>query len=87
MDYEEKAKRLWERRELGLPEDEIIELCFDIVENHPSDIEKCRAVVVLSGIIKKGLGKRTKEFLDKHPDLPERAHELLRSAIMRMEGF
>lgn len=87
MDYEEKAKRLWERRNLGLSDDEIIELCFDIVENHPDDVEKCRAAVVLSGIIQKGLGQRISNFLDKHPDLPERVHELLGSAIMRMECF
>lgn len=87
MDYEEKARRLRGREDLGLSEGEIIELCFDIVENHQNDIEKCRAAVVLSGIVKPGLGKRTGEFLDKHPDLPERVHEVLKSAIMRMECF
>lgn len=87
MKPEEKAEKLQQRQTLGLSDDEVIKLCFDVIAEHPSEIEKCRAAVVLSGIIQKGLGKRTREFLDNHPYLPPRVHEVLRSAIMRMECF
>jgi hypothetical protein len=54
---------------------------------HQNDIEKCRAAVILSGMVKKGLGKRTEEFLAKNKSLPMRVHEVLTSAIMRMESY
>jgi len=70
-----------------LSQDEIVELCFAVVEQHPDAMEQCRAAVILSGIVKKGLGKRTQQFLKDNPELPDRVHEILRAAIMRMECF
>ena len=81
-------------------QDEKIELCFEIMELFCNIQEKartigdlkicCRAAVVLSGIVKKGLGGRTQVFLQQHEKekpLPDRAEEILRNAILRMESY
>lgn len=86
-ELDKKVKRLWDRRELGLSEEDVIELCFEIMSEHPDKIEQSRAAVVLSGIVKKGLGKRTLDFLKANPHLPARVHQVLRNSIMRMETF
>ena len=70
-----------------LPQDEVVELCFTVIEQHPDMVEQCRAAVILSGIVKRGLGKRTQQFLKDNPELPDRVHEILSAAIMRMECF
>ncbi|MBU0572803.1 hypothetical protein KKH23_02285 [Patescibacteria group bacterium] len=67
--------------------DKVIELCFRAMEELENPLDQCRAAVILSGIVQKGLGSRTKEFLDEHAELPERVHEILGSSILRMETF
>jgi len=67
--------------------DEVIELCFQAIEEVKDPLDQCRAALRLSGIVQKGLGNRTQEFLDEHSDLPERVYEILGSSILRMEGF
>lgn len=84
---EEMVKRLKNRIEDNLSEDEIIKLCFSIIKNHNSVIEQSRGAVILSGISKKGLGARTKKFLEDNPNLPNRVQEVLYSAILRMECY
>lgn len=91
QEFQEAAKKAVEilrtRRETGLPENQVINLCFDILDYHPDDIEKCRAAVILSGVIQKGFGKRLRIFLEANPELPERVHEILNANIRRMEAF
>ena len=87
MTVHEMAERLKKRKEYDLSFDEVIELCFAVIEQHTDKIEQSRAAVILSGIVKKGLGKRTLRFLKKNPKLPGRVHELLNAAFMRMECF
>ena len=83
----EIMKQLKEREEKGLTADQVVDLCFQAMVVVEDPVEQSRAAVILSGIVQKGLGDRTKEFLSQHPDLPERVHQILGSSIMRMEGF
>jgi len=85
MTPQKMAEKLKKRMGCGLPTDEVIELCFSVMQQHPEKIEQCRAAVILSGIVKSGLGKRTQDFLDQNKKLPKRAQEILRANIMRME--
>ena len=87
MNVQEIVKKLQERNINNLSQDEVIELCFVVIRKHPKVIEQCRAAVILSGIIKSGLGKKTKKFLEENPKLPSRVHEILRAAVLRMESF
>lgn len=65
-----------------------IDLCFEILEKEARIIEQCRIAVILSGMIMKGLGKRTQDFLKANEKrLCDRAKEILHSSLMRMEGF
>ena len=75
---------------------EQIDLCFELMEKHclcdktkrvPSDSKNCiYAALTLSGIVQKGLAKRTIKFLDKfEKNLPISAVVYLRSNVMRME--
>ena len=80
-----KLEKLVENQEDN--KDEIIELCFDTLVNCSLIHTQCVAAAFLCRIIKRGLGRRTMEFLDDHPDLPSRARTLLQSNIMRMETF
>ena len=81
------VERLQKRNEYNLSFDEVIKLCFAVIKQHTDVIEQSRAAVILSGIVKKGLGKRTLRFLKKNPKLPGRVHELLNAAFMRMECY
>ena len=87
MTVEEKVKQLHEREALKLTYPQIIELCFDVMTGHRKIEEKCRAAVILSGIIQKDLPQRVLGFLEAHPDMPARVHEVLRGNIQRMGGF
>lgn len=87
MDIREMIEKIRKRVELNLSEDEVIELCFIVIQKHNNVIEQSRAAVILSGIVKKGLGKRTLKFLKKNSNLPNRIHEVLNANIMRMECF
>jgi len=87
MIVHEMVERLKKRNEYNLSFDEVIELCFAVIEQHTDKIEQSRAAVILSGIVKKGLGKRTLQFLEKNQKLPGRVRELLSAAIMRMECY
>jgi hypothetical protein len=82
-----KMKELNQRNRERLFDDRTINLAFDVIKEHPNPTEQCRAAVILSGIVKKGLGRRTKKFLDDNHQLPARAAQILRSSIMRMEGY
>lgn len=81
------VKTLRLRQENGLSTEDVISLCFDVIEYHQDDIEKCRAAVILSGVIYKGLGTRVQKFLSSRPELPARVHEVLEANVMRMECF
>lgn len=81
---EEITVRLSNREELC--EDVVIEFCFLVIKYHPSTIEQGRAAAILSGIIKEGLGKRTKQFLRENHSFSSTARIVLQNAIMRMEG-
>lgn len=87
MTPKEMAEKLKKRMECHLSTDEIIELSFAVIQQHPERIEQCRAAVILSGIVQKGLGKRTLKFLAENPKLPKRAREILNAGIMRMECY
>ncbi|MFH1129472.1 MAG: hypothetical protein V1686_01930 [Patescibacteria group bacterium] len=86
MTVQKMVGMLQKRFDNGLSQDKVIELCFAVIQQHPSIIERNRAAVILSGVIKPGLGIRTREFLRKNPLLPGSIEYLLGSAIMRMEG-
>ena len=87
MTVQEMSKKLQKREDDNLSQDEIIELCFTVIKQHSDIVEQSRAAVILSGIVKKGLGKRTQQFLQENPKLPERVYEVLSTSIMRMECF
>jgi len=87
MTPQEMMGELIRRKESSCFDEETINLCFQVMISHPNKIEKCRAATILSGIVEKGLGKRTQKFLGDNPFLPERVKEVLNSAILRMEGF
>jgi len=87
MDIQEIVEKLGDRENNGLSQDEIIELCFTVIKQHQDVIEQSRAAVILSGIVKKGLGKRTQQFLQENPKLPEDVQNILSNAIIRMECF
>jgi hypothetical protein len=80
-----KSKELRDKFEEKDFRSETIELAFEIIEHHPNDVEKCRAAVVLTSIVQKGLGTRASKFSKDHPELPGRVHELISSNFMRME--
>lgn len=87
MKPDEMMAELQRRKKNFIFDDETIELCFKIIKDHPNVTEKARAAVILSGIVKKGLGKKTKEFLNEKKDLDPRVRQILSNSIMRMEGF
>lgn len=87
MDINEIPVMLEKRVAYNMPESEIIDLCFRVMREHDSVVEKCRSAVILSAIVKPGLGKRTQQFLKNNPNLPERVNEILSSSMMRMESF
>lgn len=87
MTVQEMTEKLKKRVNDGLSQDEVIELCFAVIQQPADVIEQSRAAVILSGIVKPGLGDRTGQFLQENPTLPERVQEILGAAIMRMEGF
>lgn len=87
MNTTEIKQRLKDREQLSLTPNQIEDLCFMAMETEKSPIEQIRAAVILSGIIRKGLGQRTKVFLEQHPDLPPRAQEILNNSLLRMAGF
>ena len=87
MIIQEMSKKLQRRGDDNLSRDEVIELCFTVIKQHSDIVEQSRAAMILSGIVKKGLGKRTKQFLQENPKLPERVYEVLNTSIMRMECF
>lgn len=87
MKVREMVEMLRERSSNGLSQDKVIELCFAVIKQHPSIIERNRAAVILSGIIEPELATKTREFLRKNPLLPGSVKYLLDSAIMRMAGF
>ncbi len=87
MNVQEMNKKLQERNINNLSQDEVIELCFVVIQKHPKVIEQCRVAVILSGIIKSGLGKKTQKFLKENPKLPSRVNEILSAAVLRMESF
>lgn len=87
MTVEEKMAELKRRKEEQIFDDTTVDLAFEIIKDHPDDKEKCRAAVILSGIVERGLGARTKKFLEDNRSLPDRVQQLLGSAIMRMEGY
>lgn len=79
-----------ERDEEGLKgerENIFIENCFLLLDKHPSIDGQCRAALMLSRMIKRGLGERTLQFLEDHPALPLRAQQVLVASTMRMDGF
>ena len=80
-------QQLKDREKDGLSTDQIIDLCFRAIEEIDNKDEQSRVALILSGIVQKGLSTRTEKLLDERPDLPERVHQLLRSSILRMEGF
>ncbi|MFH1858904.1 MAG: hypothetical protein ABIJ80_01410 [Patescibacteria group bacterium] len=87
MTIQEMVEKLRGRVENDLSEDEIIELCFTVMQKHNNVVEQSRAAVILSGVVKKGLGKRVLQFLQENPELPRRVHEILNASITRMECF
>ena len=68
---------------------ELLNLYRTLKKPTKTDIKDCcYTAVVLSGVVQKGLGGKVKDFLaDFEHTLPPRAVEVLRSNIMRMEGF
>lgn len=80
-------QQLKDREKIGLSTDQTIDLCFSAIKEIDNEVEQCGAAVILPGMVQKGLGTRTKEFLDGRPDLPERVHEILRASILRMETY
>jgi len=86
MNIQEMADMLRNNRD-ELSVDEVIELCFIVMEQHKDVTEQCYAAVILSGLVKPGLGDRVLEFLEDNPQLPARARQLLSANIMRMETF
>ncbi len=87
MKANEISAKLQKRIENNLTTDVIIDLCFAGIKEHADIIEQSRIAIILSGIVQKGLGKKTWQFLKDNQELPKRVHEILRSAIMRMECF
>jgi hypothetical protein len=87
MNLQEKMNELVLRKSQARFDRETEDLCFEIISEHPDAVERCRAAVILSGFVRRGLGSRTREFLQTHPNLPIRVRELLSSSILRMEGF
>jgi hypothetical protein len=87
LTLDEMCIQLRKREEIKLTDDEIISHCFSVIGKHSDIVARCHAAVLLSGIVKPGLGKTTKDFLKENPNLPIRVQELLSSSIMRMEGF
>ena len=87
MNPKETVGALRGREESGLETEEIIDFCFSVMRESDDKKDQSFAAVVLAGIVKKGLGKRTEEFLNQNPELPIRAWQVLKSAILRMETF
>jgi len=81
----EVINRLKERE--VLTDGEVIDLCFRAMKELTDPKEQSRAALILSGMVQKGLGSKTQEFLEEHSDLPRRVHEILISSVLRMEGF
>lgn len=85
---DEKIRELVKRKNEADFGPQTIDLCFEILEKEDRIIEQCRTAVILSGMIMKGLGKRTQNFLKANEkQLCERAKEILHSSLMRSEGF
>lgn len=88
MSLREKIDRLKCRKELELDIKEIIELCFDILQGRCSEKNKSHAALVLFGIVDKELAQRVEAFLNENTvKLPERVFIILRSSLLRMNGF
>jgi predicted oxidoreductase len=66
-----------------------MELYCAVKKHSQKDIQDCcYLAVVLSVLVKKGLGGQTNDFLQKFSDkLPDRVKTLLGSSILRMESF
>lgn len=87
-DMDTKIRELVKRKNEGDFGPQTIDLCFEILEKEARIAEQCRIAIILSGMIKKGLGKRTQKFLKANEKrLFGRAKEVLHSSLMRMEGF
>lgn len=83
---DQMVKALRYRGISGLSQKEVIELCFAVMKQHSEIEEQCRAAVILSGIIAPGLGDRALAFLDEHPQMPDRVHDLLNGNFLRMNS-
>lgn len=85
---DEKIRELVKRKNEADFGPQTIDLCFEILEKEYAVVAQCRVALILSGMIMKGLGKRTQNFLKANEKrLCDRAKEILHSSLMRMEGF
>jgi len=72
-----------------------IEITFKIMKLYArtqkrtkSDEAVCiNAALALSVIVQKGLGAKTRKFLETYNGLPDRVYTILQSSILRMEGY
>lgn len=86
-DMQEAVRELKRLNDEGNWNQYFIGLCFDVIRDHPDDLQKCWAAVLLSKIVNRDLAVRTRQFLEQHQSLPERVHEVLEASILRMAGY
>lgn len=87
---DEFIRELQQRREgalRGTAEEKFINDCFRVLDEHPTDEGKCRTALILCKIVRRGLKERVEEYLQEHPDLPNRAIQVLQANLMRMAGY
>lgn len=83
----QNVTELHRRHQEAVFDEVTINLALSLVKEHPDKIEQARAAVILSGIVKNGLGGRVREFLAENKRLDTRVRQILEANILRMEGY